>query len=280
MALGAGEPSAGELRVESALVTLIEQVDVPAKEAGVLQEIAIREGQTVEAGSLLAKIDDQQAALAVKRAQAELDIAQLEAENELKYLVAKKSAEVARSELKRATEAIEKFKKSISQSELDRLQLELEKAEIDSQQAKHVQAVAKLTASQKEVELETAQHNLERRRVKAPWAGVVVEVKRELGEWVEPGIPVARMVRMDRLRVEGFLAARDAAGDLAGRPAKLVADLPGKPGCEFPGAIVFVSPEINPVNGQVRVWAEVENRDRLLRPGLRAALVIQGAEGK
>jgi hypothetical protein len=41
---------------------------------------------------------------------------------------------------------------------------------------------------------------------------------------------------------------------------------------------VFVSPEVNPVNGQVRVWAEVENRGLLLRPGLQAALTIHLAE--
>jgi len=32
--------------------------------------------------------------------------------------------------------------------------------------------------------------------------------------------------------------------------------------------------EINPVNQQVRVWAEVENRQMLLRPGLRGNLTI------
>jgi hypothetical protein len=31
---------------------------------------------------------------------------------------------------------------------------------------------------------------------------------------------------------------------------------------------------VNPVNGQVRVWAEIENRDLLLRPGLHGKLVI------
>jgi multidrug efflux pump subunit AcrA (membrane-fusion protein) len=37
---------------------------------------------------------------------------------------------------------------------------------------------------------------------------------------------------------------------------------------------VFVSPEVDPVNGQVRVWAEVENRDGQLRPGVHGKLSI------
>ena len=59
-----------------------------------------------------------------------------------------------------------------------------------------------------------------------------------------------------------------------GRRAVLAVDLPGKPGTEFDGEVVFVSPEVNPVNGQVRVWAEVVNRDNRLRPGLQGTLTI------
>lgn len=280
VALGGDPATGGELRVESALVTLIEHVDVPAKEAGVLMEIAVREGEAVTTEATLAQIDDHQANLAVRKAEAELDIARRQADNELKYLFATKSAEVARAELKRSKESVEKYSKSVSQTELDRLKLLVEQSELEAQQAKHDQAVARLTATQKEVELESARHNVERRRIAAPIDGIVVEVKRQLGEWVEPGMAVARVVRMDRLRVEGFIPAREAASDLTGRPVKLVADLPGHPSAEFAGKIVFVSPEINPVNGQVRVWAEVENRDQLLRPGLKPVLVIQPAEKK
>ena len=46
--------------------------------------------------------------------------------------------------------------------------------------------------------------------------------------------------------------------------------LPGRETRELPGRIVFVDPQINAVNGQYRVWAEVENPDGLLRPGHRA----------
>ena len=43
------------------------------------------------------------------------------------------------------------------------------------------------------------------------------------------------------------------------------------------GKIVFVSPEIDPVNGQVRVWAEIDNTDFKLRPGLHGSMVIADA---
>ena len=81
---------------------------------------------------------------------------------------------------------------------------------------------------------------------------------------------------LDRLRAEGFVPARELGENLAGRPVVLTVDLPGKPGAQFPGKLTFVSPEINAVNGQVRVWAEIENTGMELRPGNQAAMSIQG----
>jgi multidrug efflux pump subunit AcrA (membrane-fusion protein) len=57
-------------------------------------------------------------------------------------------------------------------------------------------------------------------------------------------------------------------------PAIVTVDLPGHPGSRFTGEVVFVSPEISAVNGRFRVWAEVDNPQGLLKPGLRANLEI------
>ena len=45
---------------------------------------------------------------------------------------------------------------------------------------------------------------------------------------------------------------------------------------EFRGVVTFVSPEANPVNGQVRVLAEIENTGGKLRPGLVGTLALEG----
>src|SRR5262249_21730328 len=98
------------------------------------------------------------------------------------------------------------------------------------------------------------------------------------GEWVEPGQTVLRILQMDPLRVEGFVPARQLTVDPTGRPARLSIDLPGRPGSEFLGRVSFVSPGVNPVNGQVRIWVEVANADLRLRPGLQGRLTIPLAE--
>ena len=47
-------PADEPIEVDEALVTLIEQVEVPAREAGVLAAIDVREGQVVAVGDALA----------------------------------------------------------------------------------------------------------------------------------------------------------------------------------------------------------------------------------
>jgi macrolide-specific efflux system membrane fusion protein len=162
----------------------------------------------------------------------------------------------------------------VSDTEIDRLRLAADKAELEIEQALHEQETARLTSRLKEIEMDLAKQSVDRRLLTSPISGMVVQVNLHQGEWVQPGKTVVRVLRVDRLRVEGFIAAEQLSGDLVGRRATLTVDLPGRAGAAFEGAVVFVSPEINPVNQQVRVWAEVENRQLLLRPGLRGNLTI------
>lgn len=274
LATGQAPDVSDALEVESALVSLIEEVEVPAKVEGILATLDAREGRMVEAGALLARIEDAEVRLTYERTRIEFEIARKQARNDLKVKTAKKAAEVARLELKRAVESVEKYKKSVSETELDRLRLAAERAELEVEQAVHEQETAELTSRLKETEMQLAQQAVERRSIASPIAGMIVQVKVHQGEWVETGKPVVRVLRVDRLRVEGFIAAKKLDRDIVGRRATLTVDLAGKNAAPFDGSVVFVSPEVNPVNGQVRIWAEVENKKLLLRPGLRGTLTI------
>jgi RND family efflux transporter MFP subunit len=268
-----GQP-ANQLTVDSVLVTLIEQVEVAARETGVLASIAVREGQLVEEGTLLAQIEDIESQLEKNRAQIELDNARKKASNDIKLRYAKKSLELAQADLKRAVDSHKRFANAVSEAEIDRLKLQADKAALEIEQAEHEFDLAQADVLIKQNELLIAERNIQRRKVPSPLAGVVVQINRHRGEWVEPSESVLRILRINPLRAEGFVNARDVTADLTGRPVTLAVDLPGKPKSEFSGSIVFVSPEVNPVNGQIRVWAEIENRDLLLRPGLRATMTI------
>jgi macrolide-specific efflux system membrane fusion protein len=266
--------SANTIEVATVLIKLIEQVDVAAQEAGLLVEVGVREGAEVEKDELLARIDAKAAALAEKKAKLEWDIARERSKNDVNVRFAKKSAEVAQAELDRAEESNKIFPKSISDTEMDRLRLTVQKTELEVEQATHEQKIADQTALVKESDYEIAANQVQRRQILSPLEGVVVQVHRRPGEWVEPGDHVLRILRVDPLKAEGFFKVDDLQYDLQDRPVKLRVKLRGNQYAVFPGKVVFISPEIDPVNAQVRFWAEVDNSQRKLRPGMRADLSI------
>lgn len=273
--LTAASLAAEPIPVESVLIRLIEQVDVPAQEEGVLAQIEVQEGEQVTPGQVLGMIDATQAKINVQRARLEVEIARRKSTNDVAVRFSKKATEVAKAELARSTESVEKYRKSISQSEIDRLKLTVDKSTLEIEQAKHELDVEAVTRQLKEAELQAAEHVVERCKFISPIRGVVVEINSRPGEWVKPGQKVLRVLQLDKLRAEGFVRAKDLTHDLAGAGVSLTVDLPGRPATAFSGKVVFVSPEIDPVNGQVRIWAEIDNANLQLRPGMRAKMQVQ-----
>ena len=274
LAVGAARVAAAELPAAEVLVRLIDEVDVPARVPGVVRKVAVREGQAVAEGSVVACIDDAEARFARRQAELELQLARDQAKNDVRVRYATKSLEVARAELARAVESEKKYRKSVSQSELEELRLAAERARLEIEQAEWEMEVASASCQVKANDLAAARWQLERHQIVAPLAGVIAQIYRKPGEWVVPGDKVVRIVRVDRLRAEGFLPARDADGSLVGRRVSLSVQLQKDARTTFTGQIVFISSEVDPVNGQVRVWAEVDNRQGKLRPGLRGVLTI------
>ena len=240
-------------------------------------------------------------------------ISQKQAESDVAVRLAEKNKDVAKYELDRAQKAKESFSGSISNSELNRLTvlfdqrtLEIEKAEEDraisvlkpeadlaavQQQAEAIARTQSL-AAEKEQEQQVAQANLEvakselaeaklqleRRRLKAPFAATVVAVSRQPGEWLEPGSVVLRLIQLDRLRVEGFVSADEAVLMATGQRVRIV--FPGNLVKPVSGEITFVSPEIEPVNQQVRIWAEFDNPEKRIRPGLVTTMEVESTKSK
>src|SRR3954471_11057285 len=273
-AFAAGEkPKDSAIEVQSVAIRLLEEAEVPAQEAGVITNVAVREGQRVKQGELLTRIDDQVPRLMAEAIKAKYDIARAKATNDVRQRYAQKATEVSQAELKRSTESIERFAKSVSQSQLDVEQLTVQKNRLEGEQAAQEQQIAVLEMKQQESELNTARAQITRRRIAAPFDGVIVQIYARKGEWAEPGQKVLRIVNVDRLKAEGFIRAEDATERVVGRPINLVVN-PGGTQNTFGGKIVFVSPEVDPITGQVRIWADIDNRDGRLRPGQPARMVV------
>jgi macrolide-specific efflux system membrane fusion protein len=272
--LSAAATDSKPLEVESVVLRLLAEADVPAQEAGLLTHVAVREGDAVKKGALLAQIDDQVARMAERATKLKYDVAHEKATNDVQVRFTRKAAEVAEAELKRSTESVARFAKSVSQSQLDVERLNVEKTHLEAEQADHNQQIAVLEMKTAQNELDAAKVQRVRRQIVAPFDGTVVQVFVRLGEWVEPGQKALRIVNIERLKAEGFLRAADADAKLLGAPVRLTLDLAGEQAAAFDGKVSFVSPEVDPITGQVRVWAEIDNRAGRLRPGQPVRMVI------
>jgi multidrug efflux pump subunit AcrA (membrane-fusion protein) len=272
--------AADEPVLRRCLVTLIDEAKVPAREAGVLVELAVHEGQDVTKGQVIAKIDDNQPQMEKRKARAEHDQALARAESDVDIRFSKESAGVAKLEWDKAEESHRRAPQSVSEIERKRLELNFMKSTLQIEQAELEQKLARLASDSKQVEVDAAESAIERRQITAPLEGEVVEVFPHLGEWMQPGDPLARVVRTDKVRVEGYVdSAKWDPETVRDRPVTVVVTLAGDRQETFSGRIVFTSPIVES-GGDYRVWAEVANRREnnsdiwIMRPGMTATMQI------
>jgi multidrug resistance efflux pump len=102
-----------------------------------------------------------------------------------------------------------------------------------------------------------------------------------IGEWLQPGDPLATVIRTDRLYVEGYIdAARFNPVDVRDRPVTVEARLADDRRESFTGRIFNVKPRME--SGNYRVVAEVDNRqvdgEWLLRAGQFVTMTIHSGQ--
>ena len=278
----AAEPA--EPTLERCLVSLIDEAKVPAREPGVLVQLTVREGDVVSRDEVIARIDDNQPQMERRKAKAEHDQTVAKAASDVDFRYSNKARQVAFKAWEKAENAHKQSPGSVTEVERDRLRLEAEKTDLQIEQAELERKLSALAAAAKGVEVEAADNSIERRLIKSPLDGIVVQVFPHQGEWVQPGDPLARVVRADKLKVEGYVdAARWDPELVRDRPVTVEVPLANDRRERFSGRIVVVSP-LDESGGDYRVVAEVENRrdeaskQWLLRAGKTASMTVHSRQ--
>jgi multidrug efflux pump subunit AcrA (membrane-fusion protein) len=310
----AGQASADAYVIPNCLITLIQENEIPAQEAGVIWELRtpvldergnpvldaqgqpayqeVLEGLEVREGQLLGRIDDRLEAKIKEMARLKVDIANKEAENDVRVRYARATRDVAAAELDQQKEANILQPRAVALSELRRLALALEQATLSIEQATLDWSIAKEEVKVAEAEHEVADLKIDRRRFVAPFDGMIVQRSRHPGEWVQPGEPVLKIVRTNRVRIKGTVDVADLLpAEVRGQKVLVRLDTRGiraPPGAEqmvISGRVGFVSPTVDGA-GRFEVWADVDNQwvapdpanpqegDWLLRDGLKAEMTI------
>ena len=263
------------ITIEQALLKIQESVNIPAATDGILVEMNVTEGDIIQEGRLLARIDDAQSKLKLNEAEIDVEIEEAQVANDIDVRYAEKTLEVAQANLKRAEIAVSKVKNVVTEAEMDQLRLIVEQHKLAREQADKNHHIAKMNLQLRNNILQQRKEILADHLINAPMSGMIVAVERRTGEWVKTSDTIARLVRIDKLRVEGFVTAEQAAVGLVGRPVEFKIDLPHLDGDQFTGTLTFVNPDAIPINGKLRVWAEIDNSKLKLVPGLKGTLIIQ-----
>jgi RND family efflux transporter MFP subunit len=234
-----GREGDGVVRVEAFTMPSVD-LTLAFTVAGLVAEMPVRAGDRVEAGAVVARLDDRE--LAAQRALYEVRAASTLGED-----LARAELELSRTELGRVREAFEKG--GMGDLEVKRRELEVRVAEIRLARAEQDREEARLALAQ-------AEAALERTVVRAPAAGVVERTLVDVGETVDRLVPVVRVVGVDPVRVEASVPLRAAQGIAVGMPVEVVGiDVEGR----LVGAVVRVASVADAASGTVVVTVEAAN---------------------
>lgn len=281
---------------------------------GVILKISVKEGDHVQEGDALVTLESSVEETSVKSAFADVasaranlartqngqrvedrDAAQAEAAS------AKARADLSTSALARSEQLFKGG--AMTQEELDRARLtadadkETSRASAARSRAAQVGsrsediAAGRAALAAAEARLAQAKATLERRQIRAPYAGEVLQVKARPGEYYTPGASEAPLILGDtsRLRARMDVDERDIAKIAAGQSAYVIVD--AYPGLKFQGKVVEIGRRMGRKNVRtddpterldtkiLEVVIDLEDTTKLV-PGLRLTSYIDVGAGK
>lgn len=231
-------------------------INVAAAETGIVAELLVREGDHVQAGQPLAKLDCevQEALLAIAE----------------QNMLAEGRLDAAVAELHLRQERFGKLKSlriegHARQEEVDRARAEVEVAKA------HVRAAQEDLLNRK-LEHEKIQVQIARRTVRAPVTGVVTTLHKQIGEFVAPNTPdVLTLVELDPL-LASFTVMSGQVTKLRTEQKLTVEFLSSRR--KTTGVVELVAPVTDAESGTVQIKLRIANPDHLFRSGERCRILL------
>jgi RND family efflux transporter MFP subunit len=249
----------------SGYVVARRQATVSAKITGKVIMVGIEEGQRVERGQIIARLDDTNAAAGVVQARAEL-------EQSKANLVA---AEVA---FANATPTFERSEKQFVRAVISAQTFDTAKASYDA--ARTGLDVAASAVQVAEARLALAERNLDDTVVRAPFAGVVTVKAAQEGEMVSPmsagggftRTGIGTIVDMASLEVEVDVSESFINRVVAGQPATV--RLNAYPDWSIPARVIAIIPTADRAKATVKVRVGLDTMDERILPEMGARVAF------
>jgi len=221
-----------------------ERVDISPKISGRIERMDFDEGNFVEQGGLIVKIEDNETRLSLERVRAEFR---------------RREAELAsaKSALERVQELHEK---SIA-------------TDANLEEAQRLYDVARAGIEQVRAEIGLAEQRLADTEIVAPLAGVLTARRYAAGELVTVGIPIFELLQLSPIKLEIKVPERRIAELNLGQKVDVTVDALGE--AQYAGEISYMNPSLDEVSRNLMVRVIVPNEDMKIKPGMFARAMIR-----
>jgi len=246
--------------VEEVFTQPSKTVELAAAVGGIVKTVGADEGTVVKAGDVILGLDDATEQLACRAAT-------LEAESDADEQGARATMEQAQEEAR--------ITKQLSAEGAEAQLLYLQK-KMAYDVALYKYELAKKNRLKAHVDVEAAKVALERKKVRAPVAGIVTRKPKEVGESAQPLETVAHMAVVDPLHVIIHPPARMVGLFKVGQTLA-VEVLEPKPH-SVSTKVQIVNPVVDPASNTFRVRLAMENPDGRISAGVRVRVSVAGPE--
>lgn len=265
--ISAGVAASSSVLDASGYVTARRQATVSSKVTGRVSEVLIEEGQRVEEGEVLARLDPVDARAQLTESEAQLEASRAQA--------AEHRVQLARAErdLKRQQDLVAR---------------KLTSQQANENAATDVAALrARIVAQERQIAVarsgvEMARVNLDNTVVKAPFAGVITVKAAQPGEIVSPmsagggftRTGIGTIVDMNSLEIEVDVNESYIGRVQAGRPVE--STLNAYPDWKIPGKVIAIVPTADRSKATVKVRIGMDVKDARIVPDMGARVAFLG----
>ncbi len=250
--------SQDNLYLENCQISFIDDIMLPAQESGVISLLSVKEGDSIKAGTVVGKIDDELFQQILQQAKLRYELAADAAEDSLAIEAAEKKYNVAAIEARKTSDLADKG----SKSESDRLMAiyTMEIAALERDKAVREQKKAGLEKQLEESKFLEAKKHVEGHILQSEFDASVIKIMKKPQEYVQKGEAVMRIARMDRLWVQGAIEINDLnPEEVRGKRVTVTVQRAHNETATFDGVITNVGLERQGLT-RYMVKAEVQNR--------------------
>jgi RND family efflux transporter MFP subunit len=260
-------PGAPSLLDASGYVVARRRATVASKITGKVIEVSLQEGQRVESGQVIARLDDSNARAAL--AQSEAQVKQAEA--------VLSSAQTAYED---ALPIFERYEREKAAAVISAQSFDEARTRIDSAKSQILIAQSERDAAR--TGREVAQRNLDDTIIRAPFSGIVTEKSAQAGEMVSPisagsgftRTGIGTIVDMNSLEVEVDVSENFIGRVLPQQPVRI--KLNAYPDWDIPGSVIATIPTADRAKATVKVRIAILTKDSRILPDMGARVAFLG----